>query len=373
MRSPCSPARAYCEMNVSVDSRIVAFEFAYAPHDFLRLQRRRMADHLDAQKQRHQHADRQTETMKGRQRIEQDVRLVQSQMRAHLLDIRQQIPVRERDALRFALGAGSEKDHRRRRMQRVRGHQAGHESPDSGKHLVDQRELLAHIFEIDDLIGLAQIRDQRIELSQLDEAMRRHDAPDFGGLERAAQAGRAAREVQHRRNAAVCGNCKERDHRPRAGGEHDADGFTGLRATLERVTESQSRANDVFVGQDALVAVDQGGTIRAIAGTRVDQCAEHRLFGAADVKGNRFLTGCGCDARDGHISTRYFVLFETLNTTSRLSRTGTHPDWRILQRADVKRPASLTIFLTDSPGHVSGNVRSTETGDRRRVRELLRC
>ena len=56
------------------------------------------------------------------------------------------------------------------------------------------------------------------------------------------------------------------------------------------MTESQSRANDVFVGQDALVAVDQGGTIRTIAGSRVDQCAEHRLFGAADVKGNRFLT-----------------------------------------------------------------------------------
>ena len=81
-------------------------------HDLARLQRGGMAHHLHPRDQRQQHADRQSETMKDGQGIEQHVAVVKIDMGAHLGDIGQQIFVAKRHALGFAFGAGGEKDRR---------------------------------------------------------------------------------------------------------------------------------------------------------------------------------------------------------------------------------------------------------------------
>ncbi len=44
---------------------------------------------------------------------------------------------------------------------------AGHEGTDRCVELVEQRELLAHIFEIDDLMAFLELLDQGIELAEL--------------------------------------------------------------------------------------------------------------------------------------------------------------------------------------------------------------
>ena len=167
-------------MNVSVESRIVALRFADAPDDLVRLQRCRMADDLDAQQQRHQRADRQSEAVKRRKRIEQNVRLVQREMRAHLLDIRRADCMCESAT---PLGSPSVPD-----VNRItagveciasRRDEARHEGADGREDLVDERQLLANVFEIDDLAGLAELVDQRVELAELDEAVRGDDALDL--------------------------------------------------------------------------------------------------------------------------------------------------------------------------------------------------
>ena len=109
-RSPSSPARAYWVMKVSVESRMVAPDSANAPHDFARLQRGGMADHLHPRDQRQQHPHRQAEAMKHGQGIEQHIAVIKVDMGAHLGDIGQDVLMAERHALGMAFGAGGEKD-----------------------------------------------------------------------------------------------------------------------------------------------------------------------------------------------------------------------------------------------------------------------
>ena len=79
-------------------------------HDVVGLARRRMQHGLDPEIQRHERANRQPEGMEGGQRIEDDIAMRQiGNMHAHLFDIGENVGVRKRDTLRFALGAGGEK------------------------------------------------------------------------------------------------------------------------------------------------------------------------------------------------------------------------------------------------------------------------
>ena len=83
--------------------------FAHAARDLFRLQRGGVAHHLNADIERQQRADRQPEAMKGRQRIEQHVALgIERDMGVHLLHVGDEVGMRKRHTLRFALRAGGE-------------------------------------------------------------------------------------------------------------------------------------------------------------------------------------------------------------------------------------------------------------------------
>ena len=133
--------------------------------------------------------------MEGRQRIEQDVGLIKLQMLACLFDIGKQIGMRQRYALRLALGAGREQDHRRTVGRGTARDEAGDEGADRRERLVDDRQLLANVLEIDDTVIALELLDQRLQLAEGDEALGGDDAFHLGGVERAFQAGGAGREI----------------------------------------------------------------------------------------------------------------------------------------------------------------------------------
>src|SRR5690348_8426680 len=107
--------------------------------------------------------------------------------------------MRERDTLGLALRAGGEQDYRGRGVERVARDQTRHKGADRGKELVQQRELLADVLEIDDVVVTLHRFDDVLGLGEFDEAARGDDLPDLGGLERTADAREPRREVHHRR------------------------------------------------------------------------------------------------------------------------------------------------------------------------------
>ncbi len=64
----------------------------------------------------------------------------------------------------------------------MRGDQRRYEAADRGIELVDQRQLLANLFEINDLRRPAEFVDQGIQLAQLDKPVGRDDPLIFAVL-----------------------------------------------------------------------------------------------------------------------------------------------------------------------------------------------
>ena len=106
-----------------------------------------------------------------------------------------------------------------------RRHHAGQELAHCRERLVEDRQLFAHVFEIDDLGRVLQFVDQRLEFAQLDEFVRGDDALDLRHVERRFDRRGAGREIEHGGHAAIGRDREERDHRARAGRQHHADRF----------------------------------------------------------------------------------------------------------------------------------------------------
>ena len=132
-------------------------------------------------------AHRQAEAMKDGQGIEQDIAVVKIDMGAHLGDIGQQI-VRWLSAT--PLGSPSVPE-----VNRIAAglscdglcrHQRGREAAGQRRQLVGQRQLGAHVFEIDELATWpTSAAIDVFQLAELDEAVGGDDALHLRGAERA--------------------------------------------------------------------------------------------------------------------------------------------------------------------------------------------
>ncbi len=221
-------------------------------------------------------------------------------MGAHLLDIGQQIEMRQRHALGVAFGPGGEQDHRRRLVCLTCSNQGWRVLPHGGRRLVQQRQIFAHIFEIDDLGRFAELGDQGLELAQLDKFVRRDDALDLGRAQRRAHARRAGREIEHGRDPAEGGQREKCNHGRGPGGQHHAHGLAGLGPAPQGAADRQGGAHQLVIAEDALVSVDNGRPLATIAGAGLHQRVKHRFVGAEDIERRAVLAGRGGDAGDGH-------------------------------------------------------------------------
>ena len=81
---------------------------------------------------------------------------------------------------------------------------------------------------------------------------------------------------------------------------------------LERMAQRQRGPDDLFIGEDALVAIDQRRLVGTETGSGIDQCMKDGLFRPADIERHDFFAGrCG-DARDAQCSTPVVVLTGTI-------------------------------------------------------------
>ena len=87
----------------------------------------------------------------------------------------------ERDALGFAFGARGEKDHRRFLVRGCGRDILGAILPATAASLSRQRQLGAHIFQIDQLALLPTALRNVLQLAQLDKAVGGDDALDLRG------------------------------------------------------------------------------------------------------------------------------------------------------------------------------------------------
>src|SRR6185437_12236739 len=175
---------------------------------------------------------------------------------------------------------------------------------DRREHFVDQRQFLAHVLEVNDLVSPLQLLDQRLELAKLNEAIGGDDAFYLGGLESARESSGATGEVEHRRHAPIRRDGEERDHRTGACRQKDADGLSGARPFLQGVSECERGANNVFVGEHAFIAVDDRGACGAVARTGLNERLKDGFLPATWVSGHYGLfAGSRSHTRNAHAST----------------------------------------------------------------------
>ena len=100
--------------------------------------------------------------------------------------------------------------------------------------------------------------------------------------QRRFEAGRARREIQHGRHAAVGRDGEEGDDGAGAGRQHDADRFAGLRALLQRMAQRERGPDDLVIGEHPLVAVDDGRSARRRSWLRASISARNTGLWARD-------------------------------------------------------------------------------------------
>ena len=204
--------------------------------------------------------------------------------------------MRQRHAFGLTFRAGGEKDYGRKFMRRARSYQPRHELPDAGNRLVEDRKFLADILKINRFRRFGDFGRQRVQFRKLYEPVRRDDALDHGGTHGAHHPGRAAREIQHRRDAAEGGDRKESDDRSKARRQHDAHGVAARRSFLQGMAERQRGPHQLVIGQDFVVAVDHGRARAAEARASLDQRFEQRHFVGQQIQLAEFQARRGGNA-----------------------------------------------------------------------------
>ena len=97
------------------------------------------------------------------------------------------------------------------------------------RSLSSQPDLRPHVFEVDDLQSLGELRDETAELALLDEGRGGDDGVDLRRLAGGEDVGRAGGEIDHRGDAAGRHQREERDGRAVGVGQHHADRFAFAR------------------------------------------------------------------------------------------------------------------------------------------------
>ena len=182
-----------------------------------------MKDHRDARDQRQDGADGQAKTVEGGQRVEQLVRIhIKADMGAHLFDICHDVLMAQNNALWFAFSTRGKKHHAWTLVARLATDQARRQRTYHGCELVFQGQVLADVFEINDLGHTGEVFHQGFKASDFDEFACGDNLRHFGRPHGRFQIAGTGCEVQHRRNAIVSRQCIEADHRTRAGWQHDS-------------------------------------------------------------------------------------------------------------------------------------------------------
>jgi len=248
-----------------------------ALRDRLHLERRWVEGDRRAGEEREHRPGGEAVAVEDRQRVEDDVRRFERDEGVDLRHVRDDVAVREDDALRQALRARREEDEARRVRRDVRGDEARRLEARKRAQLVEDRELFADVFQIDDLDMLGELFDQLLELADLDELPRRDDRADLGRLEGAFHGSGAGGEVQHRRRAAGRHQGEHGDDGAGARRQEDADVLAALRAPGERAAEGEGRLYEVVVGELAPVGVEDDALVAAMRLPRVEDGFQDRL------------------------------------------------------------------------------------------------
>ena len=192
----------------------------------------------------------------------------------------------QRHALRLALGARGEEDHRHVVGLRFECtmDQPRRQALQGAERLVEAGDLLPDIFEIDDAPPLAQGRDLVIELALIDEAARGDDGLELSQLRRRAQVANAGREVQQRRHAAI-GEEREQRHRHALHvRQQHADLLLRRRQRRELAPQHQRAKYEPAIGDRLALRIFQRDAALAMAGDGLKQGAKDRDPRARGVK-----------------------------------------------------------------------------------------
>ena len=210
----------------------------------------------------------------------------QRNVRAHLLDIGENVDVRQRHALGLALGARGEQDHAPALAVR---HARGQARARTGRwRRRPCRTARACRARLPDRRSRPRRAARSMSDSSLPSSMNLCAVTmrlTLAALQRRQHVRHAGGEIQHGRHAAVRRDGEERDHRTDAGGQHHADGFARRRAPLQRMTQRERAAHDVVIGELAFVAVDHDGALAAVTRARGDKRAEQGLPRTAEIEG----------------------------------------------------------------------------------------